>query len=71
MLVYMFLSRTDSKVVGLTGSRTGDDLPAYLAPWLLHGSTFIPEGDPRPDAVTIRAAIIQGRQCLVPARFFP
>ena len=71
MQVYIFVSSTASEVAGLTGNRTGDDLPAYLAPWLFRGSTFMPEADPRPDTVTIRAAIIQGRQCLVPARFFP
>jgi hypothetical protein len=71
MQVYIFVSSANPEVAGLTGSRTGDDLPTYLAPWLFRGSTFMPEGDPRPDAATIRAAIIQGRQCLVAARFFP
>ena len=71
MLVYMFLSRTDSKVVGLTGSRTGDDLPAYLAPWTFCGSTFMPEGDPRHDAAVIRETVGRGGHCLAPVGFIP
>jgi hypothetical protein len=60
----LFVSSIDSEVAGLTGNRTGDDLPAYLAPWLFRGSTFMPEADPRPDTVTICAAIIQGANVL-------
>ena len=48
MQVFMFISKTDPKVIGLVGDKTGDALPANLAPWRFYGPTWVPEGDPRP-----------------------
>ena len=67
----MFTSKTDPKVVGLVGDKTGDALPAYLAPWRFYGSTLVPEGDSRLDSAAVRAAISRGQGCLVPAGSFP
>jgi hypothetical protein len=71
MQIYMFASKVDRNVVGLTGDKTGADLPAYLAPWAFRGSTLMPEGDPRRDAAAIREVVGRGGHCLAPIEFVP
>jgi hypothetical protein len=71
MQVYMFASKVDRNVVGLTGDKTGRGLPAYLAPWTFRGSTLMLEGDPRRDAAAIRETVDRGGHCLAPIKVIP
>ena len=70
--VSMFMSTVYPQVMRLTGAdKTGGNLPTYLAPWRLYGSTWMPKGDTRPEAATIRAVVADGGYCLIPTGLVP